>query len=115
LCASPGGNNAVYQWVGPGLCDSVTSGNTSASGVYFGPGLITSTDANGCTYQELYCIVVSLNTAAATAATCGLGFGLANGTVRLVDVSNFSGSGSYTFDAIPVLQIVKWCAIDVIV
>ncbi len=89
------------------LSPASATGNTSGAslGVFttLAPGdyMFQVTDANGCTYQELYTVADVIRiTAAATATTDVTCFGLANGTATF-DVSNFTGTYSYTFDATP--------------
>jgi gliding motility-associated-like protein len=83
----------VINGVGTFTYQNITSGTSNATGSFSGlaPGdyLFQVTDANGCTYQELFTVnPVNNITAAVNATTDVTCFGFANGTAT-INVANF--------------------------
>ncbi|WP_348798281.1 T9SS type B sorting domain-containing protein [Flavobacterium adhaerens] len=94
--------NSVTDGVGAFTYENLTTGISNTTGIFSGltPGDYTFqvTDANGCTYQELYTVndVTAITVSGQVTADVSC-FGLTNGTAEFT-VGNFTGTYSYTIN-----------------
>lgn len=100
ITTTNGVGTLTYAILSPASATGNISGASSGVFTNLAPAdyMFQVTDANGCTYQELYTVADVIRITAAPSVTTNVTcFGLANGTAT-IDVANFAGTYSYTFD-----------------